>query len=261
MSLHEEYLKAVEDYNTTKAVIEKFNGFTISLKEMLDYNIHTGQILNDVVAANFTFNSEMKNKQNALLKYSFKEYSLCALVNSEKHIWLSKRKVINGKDYPGKYQVTGGSLDVKDYTEEDPFLSCAKREAYEESGIEINSNDLQFVLFQEGSRIFPDGIEHLYKTAMYFVDIEDQIPKNMEPDKQEDWFLTSISELKEYKKERMMTGTLNSKLDQLVKKINAYFILKNKRNKRKRPRVENEENTEKSNEISADENSEIVENN
>jgi hypothetical protein len=83
----------------------------------------------------------------------------------------------------------------------------------------------------------------------------------MEPDKQEDWFLTSISELKEYKKERMMTGTLNSKLDQLVKKINTYFILKNKRNKRKRPRVENEENTEKSNEISADENSEIVENN
>jgi 8-oxo-dGTP pyrophosphatase MutT (NUDIX family) len=257
MALYKEYTKDIEEYNSTKAAIEKFDGYIISLQEMLSFNILTGDILNTVVSTNFQFNEMLKKKQQDLFKYKFKEFSICVLVNSEKKVWLSKRKDIKGKDYPNKIQATGGSVDAQDLNEPDIFLACAKREAYEESGIKIPIENIHFVVNQEGSRIFPnDKQEQLYKTALYFSDIGDNLPENMEPDKQDNWFLATFDEMKEYKKNGMMTGTLNSKLDELIKKINTYFVLKNKRNKK---RKRDEEQVEKSNDISeTDDKSEIV---
>ena len=74
-------------------------------------------------------------------------------------------------------------MEKKEHNEN--YEECAICEAKEEA--DVNIDELVFVILSKGFRIFlGEDKEVLYKTAIYFANIRDQIPKRIEQDRNDD---------------------------------------------------------------------------
>ena len=103
------------------------------------------------------------------------------ILNKNKELLFCKRTYA-----PIGWSMAGGHLEYGETLEE-----CAKREAMEEAGIEID-NVKPMAIAED---IFPDRELH-YVTAFVFSTIRDnQTPKNMEPNKCDGWEWFSIDNL------------------------------------------------------------------
>ncbi|CAG8787211.1 6788_t:CDS:2, partial [Gigaspora rosea] len=117
------------------------------------------------------------------------------------------------KDYFDYLQSTGGFKEKNE-----TFEDCARREALEEAKLELK--ELFFVCFQEGFRQFPDGKECLYKTAIYFTILDDDmIPKQVEPNNNGEWYPYELKELSKLK----LTPFIESNLKQITEMIQNKF--------------------------------------
>lgn len=233
MALYKQYQEVVSQikiYDTKKKDHDSFITNLFSMAK--DYSYSTGQLLDTILPEQKQISAYLEQYKLLLKGYSFREFSLCALVNSEKKIYLCQRKNKPGMDYPGLWQVAGGGVESSDHIDEDYFLACAKREVFEETGLSVDN--LQLVSIVEGSRIFPGKEEEeCYRTTLYFVDINDLEPSNTEPEKHHDWQLKSYQEIRDLKDFASLTDTLSSELEEMLEKIDSFFKIKRKKKKRK----------------------------
>ncbi|RIB00854.1 hypothetical protein C2G38_2232701 [Gigaspora rosea] len=142
--------------------------------------------------------------------------------NDEKNIYLNKRNNPT-KDFYSKYQVPGGGKkNNKSYDQ------CAKRETKEETDVEIYELDL--VTIHQGFRVFSDDKECMFKCAIYFALIGNQIPKQVEASNNDEWFSVELKNLGKYD----LMDSLKEFKSVIVEKINSKFrSIKSKDHKKK----------------------------
>ncbi|RIB17502.1 hypothetical protein C2G38_2187123 [Gigaspora rosea] len=169
-----------------------------------------------------------KNLQNQLkqniqsYENDLREFTICILVDNEKRIYLSRRNNPT-KDFYGKYQVPGGGKKNNE-----SYDQCAKRETKEETDVEIYELDL--VTIHQGFRAFPDGKECMFKCAIYFALIGNQIPRQVEASNNNKWFSVELRDLGKYD----LTDSLKEFKSIIVEKINSKFrSIKSKDHKKK----------------------------
>lgn len=96
-------------------------------------------------------------------------------------VLLGKRKGSHGQ---GEYAFPGGHLDYME-----SFAECAKREAMEETGIEID--EINFLLLANVKQYAPKHYVHLTVTAKW----TSGEPKVLEPEKCEGWDWYDLNQL------------------------------------------------------------------
>jgi 8-oxo-dGTP pyrophosphatase MutT (NUDIX family) len=240
MALYEQYYDFKKSLERSTNDEIRYQKYITMLNEMSKDEMIVGSVLDAVVNKHNGLLNEKISYENVIKTYEFREYSLCVLFNSSKNIFISLRHEIPGSDYNGKYQVTGGKVELQDRKKKDYFLACAKREAFEESGIIFNDEDLIHAATEENSRIFPKKeSEDIYRTAVYIADIADLIPLHKEPEKNGEWEPVDFKEIRRLRDENCLTETLGTKLETIIDKINEYLRMKNRCRPKKRKHEEN----------------------
>lgn len=102
--------------------------------------------------------------------------SAVILMIKEGNVILSKRT--NTKTYRGYWQCPGGSIEK----DEEPLVA-AQREFYEETGIGLQDSRFELLTVMNGNQC--PSVKQLYWYRVFLRPGE--IPKNKEPEKQEDW--------------------------------------------------------------------------
>ncbi|CAG8814413.1 20241_t:CDS:2, partial [Gigaspora margarita] len=106
-----------------------------------------------------------------------------------------------------------------------------KHEALEKAQLDLKEKELFFVCFQDGFKQFPDGKDYLYKIAIYFTILdENMIPK-------QPYELKELFKLK-------LTPSIESNLKQIMEAIHIKFRRRPQQKKRK---LENLDNIEEEN--------------
>ena len=222
--MEQEYNIAKEQYNNTLRDETRYQTFLNTLNEMKVIGFTTDPLINQVQAV-FEINNNLKNDSKAILdKYEkdVHEFSVCILVSDDKKVWIARRNNIL-KEYYGKYQATGGHKE-----KDESFETCAIREAKEETGIEIK--DIKFICLHEGFKKYIDEVECMYRCAIFYSSIQDQIPQRTEPEKNDDWIKVEIKDLYSYE----LTNSFTIRLDEIVAKLNEIKKVVKKSNSKKR---------------------------
>src|SRR5437868_13377102 len=232
LTSQEVYENALKLYSNTCYLETQYLTCLNNLKNL---NKETCIEIKDIVnriEVNMEMNLNLKKNHKATIdfyEYDQCEFSLCLLVNNKKQVWISRRNNIT-KDYFDHYQATGGKKEPNEN-----YGECALREAKEEA--DVNIDEFVFVILSKGFRKFPgEDKEVLYKTAVYFANIGDQIPKRVEQDRNDDWILVKLKDLHKY----TLTKSLQENLPKIIEMINEKVKINSR--KRKKPKVtENEQ--------------------
>ena len=140
------------------------------------------------------FISFYENRINQLEKVIFdveknvQQFALCVLFNENRKVYICRRKNPK-KDFCDYYQVTGGKLEGNE-----SFEDCARREAKEEAGVEIES--MSYVALD---KYIDKTTDKLFECAIYIGYIGRQIPSNTEPENHDNWELVDLKNFKTYK--------------------------------------------------------------
>ncbi|CAG8798595.1 19816_t:CDS:1, partial [Racocetra fulgida] len=90
----------------------------------------------------------------------------------------------------------------------------------------IELKKLIFVCFQEGFREFPDRNTCLFKTAIYFSVIDEQVPEQTELTKNDSWIPYNLKDITNLK----VIGSIKKSYNQIADAINTKFrSIRNKR--------------------------------
>ena len=210
----------------------KNNGFDPDSINLLDKQVKTkNEILENQlnISIKEIYNTESK-KQNFVVNILF---------NNTKHIYISLRNN-KDKDLYGYYQVVGGKVENNESNEQ-----SAIRETEEESGILIENNKLIFICYDE----YFSNENILYECVIFATCIGDQIPKQTESDKQDEWFPVTLNE---FEKKYKLTPSLVRQMESIKKIINNHKNIISKKKKRKlnsENEDKNDNNSEKSLEL------------
>ncbi|KAF0465058.1 NUDIX hydrolase [Gigaspora margarita] len=139
-------------------------------------------------------------------------------------VFLSRRNNPT-KNYYGKYQVPGGRKNKNELYEK-----CGQREVFEEIQIEIH--ELEFIALYEGFRLFLDGKKCMFKCALYFAMIGNQVPKQTETCNNDEWFVVDLKDFGKYD----LTDSLREFKSEIIEKINSKFR-KNRKNVNKKRKI------------------------
>jgi 8-oxo-dGTP pyrophosphatase MutT (NUDIX family) len=220
------------NYKLASSNVDKYQTFYNQLNEMKRYGF---DVLNAFEQAKslVEMNENLKKTSKEIIdryESEVREFSLLILISDEGKIWISQR--INSlKDYFEYWQVAGGRKNNNETFEE-----CAKREAKEETDLYIS--EAQFICFHEGFRKFPDDVICMFRCAIYFALINDQVPVRNEPINNGEWKSVDLKELKNYQ----LTNSLSIKLALITKAINSKFKSIRQSKKRKLINDDTEEN-------------------
>ncbi|CAG8633358.1 3757_t:CDS:2 [Gigaspora rosea] len=139
--------------------------------------------------------NEYKSFIQTLNKMKTYGFSVDQLVNQvNPHIEVNKNLYDQLKQNIQSYEnnlLPGGSKKNNE-----SYDQCAKRETKEETDVEIYELDL--VTIYQGFRVFSDGKVCMFKCAVYFVLIGDQIPKQVETSNNNKWFSIELRDLEKY---------------------------------------------------------------
>jgi 8-oxo-dGTP pyrophosphatase MutT (NUDIX family) len=161
-----------------------------------------------------------------------KQFAICLLIDEMKNVWISRRNN-KEKDFYDHYQVTGGLREVTSRGLETE-RECAIREIYEETGLVVQENDLREIC---DDSYFSDYENSLYHCKIFFACIYDQVPQQMEPDKNDDWVKVDKDKFFSYK----LTRSLIIRSEDIKRKISSFRVNKNKSKKRDRNEKEESE--------------------
>jgi ADP-ribose pyrophosphatase YjhB (NUDIX family) len=189
--LMEEYIKEMQDYGFSFNI--NFNEQKSSV--MIFYEASSHQLVNSCEKYNKLHNNAEK-------------FSICVLFDEKHNVWLNKRIDIK-KDFYNCHQTVGGKLESGE-----TYEGCIIREAKEESGIEIDKENLKFVCYDD---YFSNFGKKIFKCAI-FVYYTNEIPINREPEKQDDWFKIDINLMMGYK----LTDSLSKYYNKIKQTIIEY---------------------------------------
>ncbi|RIB09471.1 hypothetical protein C2G38_2208846 [Gigaspora rosea] len=171
--------------------INEYGFFIQTLNKIRTYGFSVDQLVNQVnphIEVNKNLQDQLEQNIQSY-ENDLREFTICILVNNEKKIYLSRR-----------------NNPIKDYYE-----------TKEETDIEIHELDL--VTIYQGFRVFPDGKECMFKCAIYFTLIGNQISKQMEASNNDEWFSVELKDIGKYD----LIDSLKEFKSVIVKKINSKF--------------------------------------
>jgi 8-oxo-dGTP diphosphatase len=221
--MHEQYVAVKQEFANILETISKLESYLQAFHSAKAlYGISTDVAItqtNALIETNKNLQIQYQDTIN-LYEKDLREFVICILVNDDKHVYISKR-INPTKDYHGKYQVPGGKKERYE-----SYDKCAKREVFEETEIEIQ--ELELIVLHEGSRLFPDGKECIFKCAVYFALIGNQVPKQTEPQNNDEWFAIDLKDFGSYD----LTDSLKEFKSVIIERINSKF---RKRKRRSEP--------------------------
>ncbi|RIB24510.1 NUDIX hydrolase domain-like protein [Gigaspora rosea] len=222
--MEDQYNNFKREFTIISDHINEYESFIQMLNKMRTYRFSVDQLVNQVnphIEVNKNLQNQLKQNIQSY-ENDLREFTICILVDNEKRIYLSRRNNPT-KDFYGKYQVPGGGKKNNE-----SYDQCAKRETKEETDVEIHELDL--VTIHQGFRVFPDGKECMFKCAIYFALIGNQIPKQVEASNNDEWFSVELRDLGKYD----LTDSLKEFKSIIVEKINSKFrSIKSKDRKKK----------------------------
>jgi len=135
----------------------------------------------DVYKDSYTILINQLNEAIFNVEQHAQQFALCILFNDNRKVYISRR-INPKKDLCDYYQVTGGSLN-----ENESYEDCARREAKEEAGVEVES------ISNIGlDKYIDETTNKLFECAIYIGYIGKQIPENKEPQNHTDWELVDF---------------------------------------------------------------------
>ncbi|CAG8684577.1 3720_t:CDS:2 [Dentiscutata erythropus] len=171
--------------------------------------------------------------QNKLIinkhEQNIREFALNLLLNQDKQIALNRRNNPT-KDFHKYIQSICGRKEKESFVdgrkEKESFEQYAIRETIEKANIE--PREIYYICTHEGFRKFFDGVECLFRTAIYFTILDDdQIPEQTKPDKHDPWVFYDLKELHKLKLIDFIAINLNQILTAINKKFKAKQISSN----------------------------------
>src|SRR5271170_6923682 len=190
---------------------------TSSFKSHEDFSI--------VSEANQTKLMDVKFKYD-VIEVCSKRFAICLLIDELKNVWISRRNN-REKDFYDYYQVPGGMREVTSRGLETE-VECVLREIKEETNIVVKDEDLREIC--EDSYFSNHGGENcLFYCKIFFACIYNQVPQQMESDKNDEWIKVDKEKFFEYN----LTRSLIAKMEEIKRKINSYRVNRNRNKKRK----------------------------
>ena len=175
--------------------------------------------------ANQTKLMDVKFKYD-VIEVCSKRFAICLLIDELKNVWISRRNN-KEKDFYDYYQVPGGMREVTSRGLETE-VECVLREIKEETNIVVKDEDLREIC--EDSYFSNHGGENcLFYCKIFFACIYNQVPQQMESDKNDEWIKVDKEKFFEYN----LTRSLIAKMEEIKRKINSYRVNRNKNKKRK----------------------------
>ncbi|KAF0428202.1 NUDIX hydrolase [Gigaspora margarita] len=223
-------LTYINNYKVVKNNI-KYEFYIQILNKIKSYGFTVEQLVNQV-SPHIEVNKNLQNqlKQNLeTFKKVLREFTICILVNGNKKIYLSRQNN-STKDYYTKYQVpNGGKKNNESYKQ------CARQETFEETQVKVH--ELEFIGLYEGFRLFFDEKKYMFKCAIYFILIGNQIPKQTKKFNNNKWFAIELKDFGKYN----LTDFLREFKQVIIKRINSKFYsikLKEVHKKKKKSRTD-----------------------
>ena len=175
--------------------------------------------------ANQTKLMDVKFKYD-VIEVCSKRFAICLLIDELKNVWISRRNN-REKDFYDYYQVPGGMREVTSRGLETE-VECVLREIKEETNIVVKDEDLREIC--EDSYFSNHGGENcLFYCKIFFACIYNQVPQQMESDKNDEWIKVDKEKFFEYN----LTRSLIAKMEEIKRKINSYRVNRNRNKKRK----------------------------
>ncbi|CAG8529419.1 4283_t:CDS:1 [Dentiscutata erythropus] len=237
-SLQIEYENAKNNFTQ----LQTFNSTYYTYLNTLD-GIYKHGFMNEPSSIKDKINNQIEINNNLMIqnksiinkhKQNIREFALNLLLNQDKQMVLNRRNNPT-KDFYEYIQSICGRKEKESFVDsrkkKESFEQCAIRETIKEANIE--SREIHYICTHEGFRKFPDSVECLFRTAIYFTILDDdQISEQTELDKHDPWVFYDLKELHKLKLMDFIAINLNQILTAINKKFKSKRISSNYKKKK-----------------------------